>query len=107
MKSNSLRGLVLVGSTLFLLSPLCLNAGSVKERQKNQQGRIYQGIETGQLTRREARKLEEEQFHIQRDKQRAWRDGELTRRENRHLRKDQNRASRDIYRQKHDSNVRP
>jgi len=69
-------------------------------RQVKQQKRIHRGVKSGQITRREARKLGRQQRHIHRTKRRMKRDGKFTLRERRRLNRKQNRASRNIYRAK-------
>lgn len=79
----------------------------VNARQHNQHARIHQGVKSGELTRREAHKVREEQRDV-RQLERAYKsDGKLTRRERADLHHEQNQASRDIYRQKHDAQDRP
>jgi hypothetical protein len=79
----------------------------VNERQENQADRIRQGVRSGELTRRETRRVVETQRDI-RQLERAYKsDGKLTRRERRDLHREQNQASRQIYRQKHDAQDRP
>ncbi len=73
----------------------------VKERQKNQQRRIRQGVKSSELTPHETRKLEGEQAKILADKVEAKSDGKVTPAERKQLTKEQNKASRDIYRKKH------
>ncbi len=86
--------------TIFIGMDTAL-AGRVANRQIRQQRRIHQGIRSGELTRREIRRLERDQFKIQRFKRNAWSDGRLTPRERVRLEHGQNRASRHIYRLKH------
>jgi lactam utilization protein B len=79
----------------------------VNARQHNQRARIQQGVKSGELTRRETRKVVEEQRDV-RQLERAYKsDGTLTARERADLHHEQNQASRDIYRQKHDAQDRP
>jgi len=79
----------------------------VNARQANQRARIAQGVRSGELTRRETRKVAEEQKDI-RQLERAYKsDGKLTGAERADLHHEQNQASRDIYRQKHDEQARP
>ncbi len=75
----------------------------VNQRQRNQQARIHKGVKNGQLTHREARRLEAQQRKIQADKLAAKSDGKVTPAERRHLRREQNRASKHIYRLKHNA----
>lgn len=81
---------------------------TVNKRQINQQGRIYNGINSGELTRREAYRLQRQQYNINRTEQRFRRSGSgLSWRERYILDNRQDRASRNIYRQKHDRQDRP
>ncbi len=73
----------------------------IQQREVNQQSRIDQGIRSGELTPREAGRLEAQQAKIQQDEARMKADGNLTPRERTKLTREQNRASRDIYRKKH------
>jgi Skp family chaperone for outer membrane proteins len=78
----------------------------VNTRQHQQRERVGQGVRSGELTRRETRKLAEEQRDI-RQLERAYKsDGTLTAAERRDLQHEQNQASRDIYQQKHDAQDR-
>jgi|SRR5215216_2450204 len=74
----------------------------INRRERNERGRIVQGIRSGELTRREAARLRSEQFGIRSYEARAKSDGSLTRSERYRLDRMMDRASRDIYRQKHD-----
>src|SRR5437870_8821766 len=77
-------------------------AGTV-QRDVNQQNRIEQGLKSGELTTREAAKLEREESRVERDQARAMQDGKLSPAEKARLAREQNRVSRDIYREKHDA----
>ncbi len=74
----------------------------VDQRQENQERRIEQGVNSGQLTPREARRLENRQERVERVEDRAKADGKVTARERAHLDQVQDRSSRDIRREKHD-----
>ena len=80
-------------------------AGSIGQRQMNQQKRIYQGVRSGSLTPREAVRLEREQFRIERMERRLKADGTFTCRERARIHHRQNHASRHIYRAKHNRRV--
>ncbi|MDJ0720700.1 MAG: hypothetical protein QNJ04_03680 [Desulfobacterales bacterium] len=100
--------IVMVAMVFALVTADAAMAGRAKNRQVNQQKRIHQGVQSGELTKREARRLQKEQRHINRAKKRALSDGELTRKERIRLEKKQDRASRHIYRGKHnDRNQTP
>lgn len=74
----------------------------VDKRQANQDRRIDQGVASGQLTRREARRLERQQAAIDRAEGKAKADGTVTTQERKRLHRMENEASRDIHHQKHD-----
>lgn len=75
----------------------------VHQRQENQQARIQNGRENGELTKKETARLQAQQAKIQHDKRMAKSDGIVTPAERLKLKQEQNRASRNIYRQKHDA----
>jgi hypothetical protein len=80
---------------------------SINAREARQERRIYQGIESGQLTQREALRLDREQDRVESLEARYRRTGDgLSPRERMRLERDLNRTSRDIYRQKHDKQMR-
>jgi hypothetical protein len=79
---------------------------TVPERQKNQLARTAHGINNGDLTVRETKRIARQQRHINRDKKRAMADGVVTAGERRHIKSQQRRTSRNIYRQKHDAQSR-
>jgi hypothetical protein len=74
----------------------------IDKRQANQDKRIDQGIASGELTRRETRRLEKQQAHINKAEDKAKADGVVTTAERKRLHHKQNKASANIYRQKHD-----
>ena len=76
-------------------------AGRVGNRQIKQQKRIHQGLKSGELTRKEALRLEREQRRIQKTKHHALKDGELTPKEKIRLERQQNKANKHIYHLKH------
>jgi CRISPR/Cas system-associated endoribonuclease Cas2 len=75
----------------------------IEQRMQNQQQRIQQGINSGQLTPREAGRLEAEEAKIKQDELRMKADGNLTPRERQRLNRELDKASGDIYREKHDA----
>jgi hypothetical protein len=74
----------------------------IDQRQMNQEQRIDQGISSGQLNRREARRLDRQQDRIDRMENRANSDDVVTGKERARIGAAQNRASRHIAREKHD-----
>ena len=68
--------------------------------------RIEQGVQSGQLTNREAGKLERGQARVNRAEARAGADGHVGPNEQRRIQKAENRQSKRIYREKHDAQKR-
>lgn len=96
----------LIGAAVFATLPLAAfaqTAGTEVQRNLNQQERIEQGLKSGQLTTREASRLEREESQLSKEQARAMKDGKLTDAEKARIQRDQNRVSQDIYRQKHDA----
>ncbi|HYV04975.1 MAG TPA: hypothetical protein VFB82_10330 [Blastocatellia bacterium] len=99
-----LVSVMLSGAMLLGLSAICF--ASINGRQYREQRRIREGIRSGELTRREAGRLETEQARIRMYERFARRDGYVSPRERAGLDRRLDRASRDIYRQKHDGQDR-
>jgi hypothetical protein len=74
----------------------------IDKRQAEQEKRIQQGVESGQLTGKEANRLEKGQAHVQTMENKAMADGAMTKKERAHIEHAQNVQSKKIYRQKHD-----
>ena len=74
-----------------------------QQRDVNQQQRIEQGLQSGQLSTKEAGRLERDQQHVDRMEARDMKDGHMSAGEQLRLDKAQNAASADIYKQKHDA----
>jgi hypothetical protein len=83
--------------------PLMGLAQGINQRQQNQQARIRQGVRSGELTRREAGRLQAQQARIRVNEAYARRSGgEFTARERARIQGQLNRSSNRVYRQKHD-----
>lgn len=80
-------------------------ADTFTDRMGNQRDRIEQGVESGDLTRNEARKLRAQQRDLRETRQDLAEDG-LTDRERRVLRRQYDRQSDRIYDQRHDGQER-
>ena len=80
--------------------------GGLERRDAINNERIEQGIRSGQITPREARRLREQQARIERMEERARRDGVVTERERERIEIAQNELSRAIRFEKHDAQVR-
>ena len=95
-----------LGAAAFAQAPAApagpLATPRIDQRQVNQQNRINQGVNSGQLTAREAVRVEKREGKIAVHEAKAKADGVVTPSERRRLRREENRASKAIYRQKHD-----
>ena len=78
----------------------------IDQRQRLQQQRIHQGMQSGALTQREARFLEREQWVIRDMESRALADGRLSRAEWRQIENAQDQANQNIQRLAHNGAVR-
>jgi hypothetical protein len=74
----------------------------IDQRQQNQERRIDQGAQSGQLNEREAARLERGQSRVQKLEDKAAADGRVTAKERVRVERAQDKQSRRIYRQKHD-----
>jgi len=99
---KSAHSVVAAALTLGFCGAAFAQAGTI-QRDANQQQRIEQGLQSGQLNTREAARLENEEARVERDQSRAMKDGKLTPQEKARLAREQNQVSRDIYREKHDA----
>lgn len=79
------------------------NAASETGRDVDQQKRIEQGLQSGQLTSGEARKLETGEARIDRTEQRDLRNGSLSASERAQIQREQNRESKAIHNRKHNA----
>ena len=100
MKKLLISGLMIFG--FFSLSAGSVHPVKVTKTQVIQQKRIKQGVQSGEITKREFIKLEKQQARIQRTKKIAKADGIVTCKERHKLKSMQKNASVQIYKQKHD-----
>ena len=80
-------------------------AQEVTQRDINQQVRVEQGLQSGQLTTREAGKLEKDEAHVDKMEARDLKNGALTPKETAQINRAQNRVSNQIYQDKHNAAV--
>jgi hypothetical protein len=73
-----------------------------QKREGRQQGRIAEGIKSGELNKHEARRLHRGQKRVDHSQDKAMADGEMTGAEKLKIEKMQDLQSRRIYRQKND-----
>ena len=97
---------ILTWSIAFMLAVAPTFAAStddpgIQKREENQQKRIEQGVQSGQLTPKEAGQLEAREAKIKQDEERMKADGKLTKKERAKLTKEQNKASKKIHKKKH------
>jgi hypothetical protein len=80
-------------------------APTVADRRENQQDRIANGIDSGQLTAGETKNLEGRESNLNREirDDRAGDDGKLTGQERQQINRQQNNMSRSIYTDKHNA----
>jgi hypothetical protein len=91
----------LVG-TISFLNPNAASAGPIRDRQVNQQERIYKGVQQGTISPLEYKKLEAREAKIAAQHRAYLKDGDLSGKEAVRLTNAQNRTSRAIYRDRHD-----
>jgi predicted transglutaminase-like cysteine proteinase len=82
-------------------------APTIGDRRENQQDRIANGIDSGQLTAGETRNLESREANVNREirDDRAGDNGHLTTAERQQINHQQNNLSHSIYQDKHNANV--
>ena len=80
---------------------------TINQRKENQQDRIANGIQSGQLTAGEAGKLEKKESEVNQEERdmRKPDNGHLTAADRATLNQQQNKLSKSIYNQKHDAQV--
>ena len=102
-KFRSIPYAVLSGSLLVGGSAYAQSMYGIDQRQDYQQNRIEQGIQSGQITRSEAYRLEQGERAIDRAQARARADGVVTQQERYRIDQMTDRQGQQIYRQSHDS----
>jgi hypothetical protein len=98
-----------VAAAMLFATSFPVLAAEVDQRQADQQARIDQGVDSGQLTKSEAKNVEGEHKAIGKEikADRAANGGKLTAKEKRQINRQQNKESKKIYRKKHNAKVRP
>lgn len=89
-------------SAIAFLNPSSASAGEIRDRQVNQQQRIYNGVKQGEISQQEYQNLETREARIAAQRRVYLRDGNLSRKEAARLTNEQNRVSQAIYRDRHD-----
>jgi hypothetical protein len=104
--TKSLVVLLLVGLAVGTVSAQT-KSPRVDRRERRQNARIQEGVASGELTKREAAKLDAQQEKIKKDEMQAKADGTLSPAERMKLKREQNRASRRIFNKKHNAVEKP
>lgn len=80
---------------------------TINQRKENQQDRIANGIQSGELTAGETKHLEKKEGELNQEERdmRKLDNGHLTAADRATLNQQQNKLSKDIYKQKHDAQV--
>lgn len=89
-----------LSATIAFLFITAANA-QTNVRQENQEKRTENGVQSGELTSREQKRIEHQQANVQRLENKAKKDGVVTNKEQARINAAQNRASRNIARKKH------
>lgn len=102
------RSRAALGAISFALLSTTAFGGEIQQRKENQQQRIGQGVESGQLTARETANLENKETRLNRETRDMREDngGKLTAKDRAQINRQQNRLSRNIYRDKHNARTR-
>jgi hypothetical protein len=101
--------LTLAPAAIFAQTPTPgQNDNNINQRKGDQQQRIGQGVQSGQLTAGETSHLEHQEAGINKEEHgmRAQDNGHLTKSDRQTIHKQQNQESRRIYRDKHNNKVR-
>jgi hypothetical protein len=100
---NKIRTVIAVAvGSLFAGAAFAQSNYSIEQRDRIEQARIDRGVQSGQLTSREADRLQGERAQIERMESRARSDGVMTRNERARIDGAQDRLSRDIRRESND-----
>ena len=99
------KGLLAIFVTMFAVVSIFSTAfaGEVQHRVVHQEKRIDQGVNSGELTPKEAGRLEKGKAKIEANRNKALSDGKMTAKEHRRLNRQENRQSRKIYHAKHNA----
>ena len=104
------RNVLLAGALAVLAVPAFSQSNPapvINQRKDNQQDRIANGVQSGQLTAGETKNLEKKEAGLNAEENRMEKrdDGNLTAADKARLTRQQNRMSRQIYRDKHNARV--
>ena len=100
MKTTAV-GVAMMVAGLLSTAALAQTVQQDQQRDVNQQQRIEQGLQSGQLSTREAGQLERQQQHIDKMEAHDLHNGSVSPAEQARLNAAENKASKDIYADKH------
>ena len=100
------KSIIFAAIAVIATAPVLAGTPNLDKREANQHARIHQGVESGALTKPEARRLREGEARLNYNEARAKADGVVTPAERARLQSEANRESQRIYRQKHDAQTR-
>jgi hypothetical protein len=102
-----LNRIVLIGGLLGCVAAFAQDPATVNQRRENQQDRIANGIQSGQLTAGETKNVEGQEANLNREirDDRQADGGKLTSAEKQQVNQQQNRLSNNIYQDKHNANT--
>jgi hypothetical protein len=106
MSASALR---IIAAVLIVAAPLSAFSQEVRNREANQQDRIGQGLQSGQITAHGASNLEKREASINQARRTdlAANGGYLTPGEQHHLNQREDNVSKKIYRDKHNNVAQP
>lgn len=98
LKGLSALGALALAANVFAAGP---RTDQVVDRDVNQQERVENGLQSGQLNTREAGQIERDEARIDRTEAHDLKDGKLSPEEQAQINRMQNKTSAEIYRDKH------
>ncbi len=101
-----MKKLLIAFALTSVVTNQAVHAKTINKRQQNQANRIGQGINSGQLTGLETKRLIKQQANIAHKERQFKSDGQFTRKERVRVQHMQNHASTQIFKQKHDKQTR-
>jgi hypothetical protein len=102
MKKSIIAALVAATFTLPAYA-MAQSSPRIDKRQENEENRIKEGIDAGQVNQKEARRLRKGQEHIQNMEDKARTDGKVTKGEKARIEAAQDAQSKRIYNERHDN----
>src|SRR5262249_12451144 len=96
-------GIAIAVSALFSISAFAQTTASEVQRNVNQQQRIENGLQSGQLSTKEAAQLEKGEANIEKMESKAEANGNLSNAEKQRIQRAQNKESQEIYRDTHNA----